>query len=279
MLSSCKLGDLNAVKEILQSGNYDIYEKHGFGKNGFMYACIFGHLNIVKYLVEMKYNIHEKDKYGGNAFMHACDGGHLNIVKYLVEINYNIYEKCNGGMNGFMVACVHGYLNIVKYLVEINYDIHEKTNDGINGFMVACSSGHLNIVKYLVEINYNIHEKTNDGRNSLRFALSGTFERDDIVISLLEHGCEINEEYIKNIERNERLCKKIENRMEQIQTFYDAIEKNLNEIYITSRVVHEIKTFTYGLQNFKNVYMKLHTVFEKTSRPTGGKKRKRENQL
>ena len=77
----------------------------------------------------------------------------------------------------------------------------------------------------------------------------------NIVIYLLEHGCEINEEYIKKIERNKTLCTQIKNRMEQIQTFYDEIDKNLNDIDI--RVVHEIKAFTYGLQNFKKLVIKF----------------------
>ena len=40
MLSPCKLGDLNAVKAILELGNnYDIHEKDNAGMNGFMVAC------------------------------------------------------------------------------------------------------------------------------------------------------------------------------------------------------------------------------------------------
>ena len=182
-----------------------------------------------------------------------CKLGDLNVVKTILKSDYDIYEKDKRGRNGFMVGCVNGHLNIVKYLVEINYNINEKDNDGMNGFMVACDDGHLNIVKYLVEINYNIHEKDNDGMNGFMYACDYNYL--NIVIYLLEHGCEINEEYIKTIERNESLCTQIKNRMEQIHTFYDEIDKNLNDIDI--RVVHEIKVFTYGLQNLKKLAIKF----------------------
>jgi ankyrin repeat protein len=175
----------------------------------------------------------------------SCKFGDLNTVKEIFKSgnDKDIYEKTNHGSNGFMKACIYGHLNIVKYLVEINYNIHEKDNDGMNGFMGACVFGHLNIVKYLVEMNYNIHEKDNNSKNGLIHALER--KNYDIVICLLEHGIEM-------IERHKGLCKEIENRMNEIQTFYNAIEKNLNAIDI--RIVHEIKSFTYGLENLKKLF-------------------------
>ena len=179
----------------------------------------------------------------------SCQLGDLNAVKEILKSG-NDHEKDIDGSNGFMIACHGGHLNIVKYLVEMNYNINLKDNFGNNGLMWACRGGHLNIVNYLVEMNYNINEKDDGGKNSLMIAFSD--RKYDIVIYLLEHGCEINEKYIKKIKSDEILCKKIEKRMEKVQTFYDEIEKNLNEIDI--RIVHEIKAFTYGLQNLKMSY-------------------------
>lgn len=49
-------------------------------------ACQFGHLDILKCLVEKNANVKSIKTFDGMSCLHAaCQGGHLDIVKYLVS--------------------------------------------------------------------------------------------------------------------------------------------------------------------------------------------------
>jgi ankyrin repeat protein len=67
-------------------------------------------------------NIHTHNEYG---FRMACVGGHINVVKYLLnlykintdynKININIYNE-----SYFELICKNGHLNIIKYLINLH---------------------------------------------------------------------------------------------------------------------------------------------------------------
>jgi hypothetical protein len=98
---------------------------------GLEYACIHGHLDIAKYMVECGAN---NFNYG---LWYACENGHLDIVKYMVECGaYNFN-------NGLENACYNGRLDIAKYMVGCGANVF---NDGL---YYACRKGHLEIQEYL----------------------------------------------------------------------------------------------------------------------------------
>ena len=76
----------------------------------------------------------------------TCQYGHLEIVKYLIE-------KCGADAraeNDFAVqeACANGHLEIVKYLIEkCDANVHNEDECAI---MWACEGGHHEVVKYLI---------------------------------------------------------------------------------------------------------------------------------
>ena len=90
---------------------------------------------------------------GTTALQSASHYGHLDIVKYLVEeCHCDASEKDVAGRAALHLASIRGHLNIVKYLVEeCHCDASEKDDDGRTALSYACYHGHLNIVKYLVE--------------------------------------------------------------------------------------------------------------------------------
>ena len=83
----CKNGDLDSIKQLINSHEINIHAKD---EEGFRWACENGHKHIVEYLINLykrdnKYaivNIHANDEYG---FRWACMNGHKHIVKYLLS--------------------------------------------------------------------------------------------------------------------------------------------------------------------------------------------------
>jgi len=53
-------GDLKRVKKILSGGNVDVNEKDKYGNTALIRASKWGHIEVVKYLLENGANVNEK---------------------------------------------------------------------------------------------------------------------------------------------------------------------------------------------------------------------------
>lgn len=97
-------------------------------KNQMDYESLYGYLDVVKYLHNIK-----KDctKYAIN---NASENGHLEIVKLLHQIGY-VSE-----LNPIFEASLNNHLDVVKYLYETH---HYHTKDAMDH---ACHYGHLEVV-------------------------------------------------------------------------------------------------------------------------------------
>ena len=244
----CKEGDIDKIKSLIWQEGINSYRK----KLIYMFSCYYGHLNIVKYLVE-EYGINARCN-NDHAVLKASEGGHLNIVKYLIEkcgaINYND--------DALIRACEGGHLNIVEYLIE-KRGIIDTDYDNL-----ICSSsdyGHLEVIKYLIN-KYGI-DTTNTraiiyaSRNGYLEIVKYLVEKCGVIISdeamyeainneyfevakyLKEHGAILMdifnifnvkfEKYLdiyyhNNIKRQERASKKI-------YFWWVQIVYNLNQLY------------------------------------------------
>ena len=79
-INACRNGNLTDITCLLQTYNINV---HADNECGFRWACRYGHLNLVQYLLENNFNIdvHANDDEG---FRWACWQGHLNVIKYLI---------------------------------------------------------------------------------------------------------------------------------------------------------------------------------------------------
>ena len=106
-------------------------------------ACERGHLELVKYFVEMGADFQTRDNY---AIRYASQNGHLEVVKCLVEngVDFKV-------LNNFAVrtASVNGHLEVVKYLVEKGADFRALDN---NTCKLATWFGHKEVEKYLISL-------------------------------------------------------------------------------------------------------------------------------
>jgi ankyrin repeat protein len=130
----CKHGNIDDIKKMsLKDCNLE---------KGFRFACMNGHYDIVRYLVELYKNdknykpidIHSCDEAG---FILACMNGHYDIVRYLVELHknddkYKYIDIHSYDEQGFRWACTYGDYEIVKYLLKIT-----KKYKPFNNYLIA----------------------------------------------------------------------------------------------------------------------------------------------
>jgi ankyrin repeat protein len=91
MLIVCEKGYFDLVKFFNENWGYisDDYCMDDNINNPIDIACAYGHLDIVKYLVEnrRKHIRFNKWRCSTSAIDYACEGGHLEIIKYLYSKN------------------------------------------------------------------------------------------------------------------------------------------------------------------------------------------------
>jgi len=118
-------GDLEFLKTIVSEG-VDVEIEDYWGRTPLIYASGYGHLEIVKYLIEKhNANVEAKNNCGENPLIYASLNGPLEIVKYLIEeCNANVETKNKFGNTPLIYASIYGHLEIVKYLIEngANYE-------------------------------------------------------------------------------------------------------------------------------------------------------------
>lgn len=134
----------------------------------FLDAAKQGNLDKVKTHVNSGIDKEAKSNRGYTSLHLASDNGHLEIVKYLVEICCADSEaKSNGGWTALHFASYSGHLEIVRYLVEVcHVDKEEKTNGGQKAYDVALRNKKNSIFEYLLEARNKV-SALNDNEKEL----------------------------------------------------------------------------------------------------------------
>ena len=147
-------------------------------KNELLYACRYGYLDIVQYLLtspdlKKHVDIHCKTPSGWDALIFACINGHLDIAQYLLtspelKEHANIYHKNNDGDNALMFACINGHLNIIQYLIiDMNMKKKKKTIKWLQGNNKD-NMVYSNVLILIESRNYsrNLHQQLDNSINS-----------------------------------------------------------------------------------------------------------------
>lgn len=69
--NSCTNGDLNTVKEIIQTKHFDLEMKSPEGWTGLIVSCFNEHLAIAKFLIAQGANVNATNQKGTSVFMYA----------------------------------------------------------------------------------------------------------------------------------------------------------------------------------------------------------------
>ena len=122
-------------------------------------ACLNGHLEVAKYLVDVVKCSPEIEDLNKVTPLHsASQNGHLDVVQYLTsEKGCNPHSQNKNGNTPFLTCCLNsGSLSTVKYLIiECKCDPKQSNNRGFTGLHCASQGGHLELATQLKLIRYN----------------------------------------------------------------------------------------------------------------------------
>lgn len=187
-------GNLGMVKYIAENGGETMMDAEGESDLRPLHlACLEGHSEIIRYLVEEhKADVNARDDDGWTSMHYTCLYGNLETVRFLVE-DYDAetdFAEVDGWTPLHCAATNKGHVDVVRYLLEEqNCDrdaLVKKVNQ--NALHLAASEGSLNVVKYLVEEQgFDVNELSSDGDNS--FLLAATYGQLEITRYFIEECC------------------------------------------------------------------------------------------
>ena len=183
-------------------------------------ACQLGHIDIVKYLINIGASVTNTKKNTYSCVSFACDNNHVDIVKLLIENGANVNDKYGEYSDTLLYfACDHDCIDIVKLLLNSgNYnnfddcwynvcqndcmDIAEllsehfmnNATDGTPPLHIACIYTDYNIAKMMIEKGCDVNAINIFGNTCLHAAVinnTNSIYLDDIVKLLIKNGANI----------------------------------------------------------------------------------------
>ncbi len=126
---------------------------------------------IISILTQHPKIINSKDKKGDTPLTQACIFGNIEIVKFLLENNASINSSNNCGHTPLINACKSGKFDIVKLLIKNNANVNLQDIGLRTLLMYACISGESESLKALLSNEeIKVHIKDTNGRTALHFA-------------------------------------------------------------------------------------------------------------
>ena len=148
-------GHLHIVKYLVDTRGEDVLHETCTGRTIVFAAAQSGSVELLQYFVGKKCSVQCTDGIGATPlhFAAGSSADRADAVAYLIdECGCDPLHPDNDGNTPLHVACLQGRINIVKYLVEMkNCDPLRAYTHKNSSLHMACACKHIHVVKYIVE--------------------------------------------------------------------------------------------------------------------------------
>ena len=170
----------------------DMEKRDKYIRTKFQEACLNGHYEIVKILLEY---VDIKNSDSDAALHNACVCWQHRIVKLLLDNGAKVNVKDNNGNSHLHIACEYGSFrgsepcDTVKVLLENGADVNSMNNKGETSF---CCASDIKTIKLLLAYGLNVNKVNTCGDNILHEMCSRYQYRKDVGMFKLMTNCEVN---------------------------------------------------------------------------------------
>lgn len=182
------LGHLDIVKYLLEL-NCKVDALSWSGETPLIFAAKNGHTAVVRLLIASKSNPLHMTKYMKSALYAACSGSHLETVKFLIEEGgCDLSTHISTSPNAINHAAWGGNVQILKYLISIGFpNVNRGTETSLH---VAASSGKLDAVRFLIKNGSNSQKEQLDNQGFTPIQVASRRGNWDVVKYLVSIGCD-----------------------------------------------------------------------------------------
>ncbi|KAI9915751.1 hypothetical protein PsorP6_007659 [Peronosclerospora sorghi] len=122
-------------------------------------AAHFGHLPVVKMLLDAGGNQNYANKKGTTPLMRAAQEGREEVVKFLIGRGADTCAANNEGMTALMLAAQRGHAKIATTLMKSGSNVNKQTRQGSTALLLAAKRGHTAAVEALMTAGADIFLK------------------------------------------------------------------------------------------------------------------------
>uniref|UniRef100_M4BQJ2 Uncharacterized protein n=1 Tax=Hyaloperonospora arabidopsidis (strain Emoy2) TaxID=559515 RepID=M4BQJ2_HYAAE len=122
-------------------------------------AAHFGHLSVVKMLLETGGDQNYANKKGTTPLMRAAQEGRESVVEFLIKEGADSCAANNEGMTALMLAAQRGHANIATMLMKSGSNVNKQTRQGSTALLLAAKRGHTAAVEALMTAGADIFLK------------------------------------------------------------------------------------------------------------------------
>ena len=174
------------------------------GSNWFTYTCCtplflaaaYGHIDILRYLVENGADINACSDDHCTPLMIAIKMGHIDVATYLVEHGAKVDLKDDRGCTALHHAMYyyhHDRLEVCSCLIERGADVNgcynnKSPQNGRTPLMIASRYGQLDAMTFLIKQGANVNLQDKEGETALHYAVDGSDVSCEVLSCLIENG-------------------------------------------------------------------------------------------
>lgn len=204
--------NLDGLQKYLNHKPLAVYNSQNEQGNTFLiFACMFSHLNIIKWLLSKNCDINLSNFDGKSALYYAIKNNLHEVIKILIQKGASTFGKTKtSGLTILMQSAIYGNLNLFVHLLNNGSDIDAVDNIGMTVFFHSLLHQHFDISFLYIDIkkklskiigyNSNITKDYRDNNgNDVIFYIDKCIEyfnnlKDN---TLIDETIKIKEQYIK----------------------------------------------------------------------------------
>lgn len=182
--------NLRSVVQTLLREPGSIHTQDDAGNGPLDFAAEWGHLELVKTLLDAGAGIDAKCQEESTALVRAAGNGYKEILPPSIRRRVETDESTGPASNALQAAAENGHIAVVQMLLEEGAQVNagDGSYDG-TALLAACAMGNEEVARLLLENGADTEAKNIDGATALLWAAGNGYE--DIVQLLLDKGADI----------------------------------------------------------------------------------------
>ncbi|XP_050408322.1 ankyrin-3 [Patella vulgata] len=154
-----------------------------------IFSATYGHFETLLKVLVKGISPYSKGSKGRLPLHNACVGGHDECVKILLDHMTDIEGTDCDGMTATHLAGLHGEMKCLKLLVAKGANLVARDNKGRQAAHLAAMRNHSKVLRFLLDKSVDLDSQCNSGKTPLHYAAQyGSFEA---LVSMVERDCDM----------------------------------------------------------------------------------------